>query len=222
MTVACRGVKDRLCASGNDQKRRGNKVGSCQHRNVSEAWNLKLNNIQNLLQLAACDSIGLKKIAVSLQKQSMLSCVASSTHGSRLDHSLDALNTTRRAILIMGIGRFLRNRPEFDSAEAEAVKQKVSADMEEVRSAGFDCVSFDMNPEDPSETLQRLRDQLRSQPWDGVLIGFGVRGAVELTPLFEAAVNLCVKETAHSTKLMFSAGPDKIFEAIRRNFPEES
>lgn len=103
------------------------------------------------------------------------------------------MSTPRRAILIMGLGRFLKNRPEFGSAEA--VKQKVLADMEKTRNAGFECVNCDMNPEDPSETLHRLRDQLRSQPWDGVLIGFGVRGNVELTPLFEAAINLCVEET---------------------------
>lgn len=64
--------------------------------------------------------------------------------------------------------------------------------------------------------VEEVENQLKDRKWFGFMIGFGVRGTPEFTPLFEAAVNAS-REVSPQTRLMFPTGPDKIYEAIVRN-----
>lgn len=54
--------------------------------------------------------------------------------------------------------------------------------------------------------------------WDGVLLGFGIRSDVPLTPAFEDLVNY-IKDTVPSARLMFSGMPDDQLPCVLRHFP---
>lgn len=54
--------------------------------------------------------------------------------------------------------------------------------------------------------------------WDGVLLGFGIRSDVPLTPAFEELVNY-IKDTVPSARLMFSGMPDDQLPCVLRHFP---
>lgn len=54
--------------------------------------------------------------------------------------------------------------------------------------------------------------------WDGVLVGFGIRSDLPLTPAFEEMVNY-IKDTVPSARLMFSGMPDDQLPCILRHFP---
>lgn len=54
--------------------------------------------------------------------------------------------------------------------------------------------------------------------WDGVLLGFGIRSDLPLTPAFEDLVNF-VRETVPSARLMFSGMPNDQLPCVLRHFP---
>lgn len=54
--------------------------------------------------------------------------------------------------------------------------------------------------------------------WDGVLLGFGIRSDLPLTPAFEELVNY-IKDTVPSARLMFSGMPDDQLPCVLRHFP---
>lgn len=56
-----------------------------------------------------------------------------------------------------------------------------------------------------NEIVSKLREGHSSKPWDGVILGFGLRGDDAFTPLFEELVNL-VKENYPMSKFLFT-GP---------------
>ena len=89
--------------------------------------------------------------------------------------------------------------------------------------------NFLCNPADPAE-WERFAETVRSGPagatgggggakWDGIGIGFGVRGAPEYTAFFNYAVNF-VKEQCPGTKLVFNGGLHDVAAAIVRAFPQ--
>ena len=59
---------------------------------------------------------------------------------------------------------------------------------------------------------------MREKSYDGVMIGFGVRGAPELTGFFNYALN-AVKYTLLTARLLFNSSPPPALNAVRRNFP---
>lgn len=138
-------------------------------------------------------------------------------------HSTETMVTARHTILTCGLGRFVGKHPGAAGAgnlTADEIHKAVEASHSEAASLGFDCESFDVDPENPADTVRELKERLATKKWDGVSIGFGIRGKAEYTKLFEDAVN-AVRETAPGAKMMFSVGPMRIVEAIKRTFPED-
>lgn len=86
-----------------------------------------------------------------------------------------------------------------------------------MKDAGYEYTQYVSTPEDDISTLIAL---LKRKKYDGVLIGFGVRGSAELTPWFEQLVNLII-EHSPGTKLMFNTPelPLSLVEAVQRSFP---
>lgn len=50
--------------------------------------------------------------------------------------------------------------------------------------------NIELDPSNPDDSLARLRGRLREKRWEGLLIGFAVRGSKEYTPMFDGVVNL--------------------------------
>ncbi|KAK9242319.1 hypothetical protein V1506DRAFT_547943 [Lipomyces tetrasporus] len=82
-------------------------------------------------------------------------------------------------------------------------------------------VGFTVDPTDVSGTLKTLQQTLQTRSWDGVIVGWRMRGHVEFTVLFEKMVAMIVKLAIlqPELKIMFCAGPDDLVETTIRNFP---
>ena len=85
----------------------------------------------------------------------------------------------------------------------------------------FNNVGFDVDPDHVSETMNQLRAELKDNDWDGIVLGWCIRGHVEFTDLFEKIMNLVAGElrSKQDTKLIFVTGPDNLVEATQRTFP---
>ena len=131
------------------------------------------------------------------------------------------MTTERRTILTVGLGRYLAADPSSQIlfGDVEKVKQMVATAHESVRQAGFDSESIDLNPHEHDESLKRLAERLRDGNYDAVLVGFGIRGNKDMTPLFEGIVQTW-HEVAPRTKVMFGNTPMDVVATLQRNFPE--
>lgn len=85
--------------------------------------------------------------------------------------------------------------------------------------ARFNNIGFDADLSNVDKLLSDLRDRLRARKFDGLLVGWCLRGYTERTEVFEKVVEVCVEE-GRGAKLMFSTGPENLAETVLRNFPE--
>ncbi|KAK5129931.1 hypothetical protein LTR08_002691 [Meristemomyces frigidus] len=126
-----------------------------------------------------------------------------------------------RYILSAGFGRYATHDPNalarFGPDAGHKVKELLARSISQARAAGFEVLPTDINPEDPADSLKRFVEALQSREWSGVNVGFGVRGHKENTVLFERMLGE-VRRLAPGARVVFSNGPDELFEAIRRNF----
>lgn len=129
----------------------------------------------------------------------------------------DNNSSAPKSILVLSISQYLAGNPIAKSIEADWAKEKAH----KVKHL-FNNVGFDVDPIDVEGTLEAVRHQLEGRTWDGICIGWCIRGHVEFTVLFEKLVALCfeVVKSAPQTRIMFSTGPDNLVETALRNFPE--
>lgn len=73
-------------------------------------------------------------------------------------------------------------------------------------------------------TLKELKSSLREKAWDGVIVGWCLRGNPERTALFEQVISVCVEAMREKPgmKLMFCEGPDYIAEAVLGSFGNDT
>lgn len=130
--------------------------------------------------------------------------------------SLSNGSSARKSILVVNLGQYLTGVPAEKAIKADWEKEKAH----NITSL-FDNKGFDLDPKDVTSTLRALKKILEERPWDGVLLGWCVRGHVEFTLLFEELITLCceVQKSALQMKIMFSTGPDNLVETVARNFP---
>ena len=122
------------------------------------------------------------------------------------------------SILVVSVSKYLNGNPIAKGITADWSKAKAHS-----VASSFENVGFDLNPNDVAATLRDLRNILEERLWDGVILGWCVRGHVEFTVLFEKLIELCfdVKLRTPRMKIMFSTGPDNLVETALRNFPVE-
>lgn len=101
-----------------------------------------------------------------------------------------------------------------------------AADEQKARLAKWN-IAMDGYMIDPTksnnEHFSAVGDHLKSKNYDGVLIGYGIRGEEKFTDLFTGLVNLIVEKGKGSDgkppKLMFALGPDVMVEAVQGVWP---
>jgi len=94
----------------------------------------------------------------------------------------------------------------------EMVRAFIDAQLDRIRAAGHEVVSCLV---DTGETaVDVTRSQLRSGPFDVVLVGAGLREEAHLL-LFETLLNL-VHEFAPGAKVCFNSSPADSLEAVQR------
>lgn len=123
----------------------------------------------------------------------------------------------KRNTLSMGISKYLHNEPISELIEHNW------ANIDDATRSQFNNCGFDLDPTDIPKTVDGLRKELRSQRWDGVLVGWCTRGYLERTELFNEVVAACVDEARvqKDMKLIFNTGPQDLAEPILRSFPQE-
>ncbi|KAG8847296.1 hypothetical protein FRB96_001630 [Tulasnella sp. 330] len=105
---------------------------------------------------------------------------------------------------------------EFSSIwTPQVVRMGLDKTAADCKGAGYDYVELLITPE---EDFNRLIKELKGRQWDGVLIGFGVRGNPRVTEFFEKVVN-AVAEHAPGAKFIFNHSPDSSLEGARRQLP---
>lgn len=125
----------------------------------------------------------------------------------------------RKSILVLSLSKHLTTHPISDVVAKDWARPKAAH-----AKAHFDNVGFDLDPVDVAGTLKKLKAELGSREWDGVVVGWCTRGHVEFTELFESVVAVCVEEKCArlpGLKLMFNTGPENLVEPVVRNFPVE-
>ena len=131
---------------------------------------------------------------------------------------------TTKSILTAALTRHLTSHP------VSSVIEKDWSQVPQHVSANFDNVGFDLeaDPAKQAANLNELANLLKSRHWDGVTLGWCVRGHVEFTELFEKVVGVVVDVSVkgeegkdNKTKLMFCEGPGDLARTTLRNFPVE-
>ncbi|KAG6358019.1 hypothetical protein INS49_013903 [Diaporthe citri] len=123
--------------------------------------------------------------------------------------------TPRRKIL--GIGILKESSSQNPSYSPERVNQEVDKELARLREAGFEFTLYFADSKDTGAALPAVKELLRGSAWDGVSIGFGLRGAIEYTALFEDIVNAVVSEAEGPVpKLMFTSSTTDIYDAAIR------
>ena len=107
------------------------------------------------------------------------------------------------------------------SAPPPEMRAKIKAQLEalpdQMHALGVDFDFFDVSPED-TDGLTKLRNALKGKPYDGVVIGNGVRSNMEMTGWMEQIINV-IHEAAPQAKLLFNTTPQTSIDAVRRWFP---
>lgn len=82
----------------------------------------------------------------------------------------------------------------------------------------FENVAFDFDGGNVPVAMKELKEIMLHQQWDGILIGWCIRGKPENTAIFEDLIALC-RMLRPETKVIFCTGPDNLVEATLRGFP---
>lgn len=120
----------------------------------------------------------------------------------------------RKQILLLRLPSSATSATKTLNASAATLQAQVAASIAQANSAGFDIVGFEL---DESSLGGLLAEKLRSQHWDGFLFGYAIRGNRELTPVFEAAVNV-LGQVKPGVRVLFGNAPDDLMVTLGRNF----
>lgn len=123
-----------------------------------------------------------------------------------------AASTKAPKVLVLG----LKEGGQYDAATIQRV---AGEQMAQIKEAGIDVHALIIDLKDLHDALwdqiyAKLGEQ---QQWDGVVIGFGIRGNPSLTVLFEKIVNTCVQEF-NISRFGFNSKPGDTAEAVIRGF----
>ncbi|TVY88095.1 hypothetical protein LAWI1_G007537 [Lachnellula willkommii] len=126
--------------------------------------------------------------------------------------------SSRKSILVISISQHLTGSPVENAIKADWAKEKAHGIAD-----SFDNIGFNLDPKDVPATLKALKHELERRSWDGIILGWCIRGHVEFTLLFEEVHSVCCEavKVAPRTKIMFTTGPDNLVETVVRNFPVE-
>ncbi|POS69687.1 hypothetical protein DHEL01_v211918 [Diaporthe helianthi] len=118
---------------------------------------------------------------------------------------------------ILGIGILKESSSEDPAYSPEKVKREVDRELEKLQEAGFEFTLYFADSKNTGAALPSIKELLRGSTWDGVSIGFGIRGAIEYTNLFEDIINTIVLEVQGPVpKFMFTSSTTDIYDAAIR------
>jgi hypothetical protein len=117
-------------------------------------------------------------------------------------------------VSILHVGLHL-DHPSIPAEDRPKLTKRLSDLRQRMRDAGYD---YNISHASPESGLEDFRNQLRTQPCDGVLIGGGVVGNPLLSYFVEQIID-AVHEIAPKAKIMFYSHSVDVRETIERWFP---
>ena len=129
--------------------------------------------------------------------------------------------TTRKTILVLGMRKAPEGAP--DNVRREGMNQaelraNLTAQLDKAKDKGYELELKQFGEEDIGTTALRwTKEKLSSQHWDGVILGYGIRGTPDLTVFFEGAVN-AAREITPKTRMGFNTKPQDLHETAIRMF----
>jgi hypothetical protein len=106
------------------------------------------------------------------------------------------------------------------SPATSAMQAAVGAAMKRANDEGYKAEMYAVDLGD-AHRMDSFRAFLKGRTWNGVMLGWGIRGMPENTELFEELVNAVVAEVKPAPKFIFSLKPDGLIDAIQRVFGKE-
>ncbi|GIZ48993.1 hypothetical protein CKM354_001203400 [Cercospora kikuchii] len=127
------------------------------------------------------------------------------------------MSDARKNVLVAGMGHFVSAdwEQQGKNGQQNTNRQTVVDEMERAKAEGYNCSLVDVNPEDPEDTLRRIKEVLQKRHCDIFMIGFAVRGNPKFTSMFEQLVNTSV-ELSPKTKFGFFPKPDEVYSTLVR------
>lgn len=118
---------------------------------------------------------------------------------------------------ILGIGILKESSSQDPAYSPERVKQEVNLELERLRAGVFEFTLCFADSKNTDAALPAIRELLKGSTLDGVSVGFGLRGAIEYTALFEDIVNAVVAETQGPVPMfMFTSSTTNVDDAAIR------
>lgn len=106
--------------------------------------------------------------------------------------------------------------------ENNAAPNLIMSDIKKLRDEGHEVTVQLIDTSAPfGESNEKFKNAVAGKKFDGVSIGFGIRGVIPLTPLFEDLVNTVFQEIKPPPKMIFTETVDSLYVAVRRAFPKE-
>ena len=120
---------------------------------------------------------------------------------------------TKRTVLAIGIEPSFADFDALPGLTPELVRNYIEAQIERLRALGFDAASCLTDLGDTAEAV--VAKALRSNRFDCVVIGAGLREPPERLPLFEMVINLD-HALAPEARICFNTTPADTVEAVLR------
>ena len=119
----------------------------------------------------------------------------------------------KKSVLAIGIDPAVIDFSKFPGFTAQQFRQFFDAQIDRMRSRGFDASSCLIDLGETAEATTATA--LKSKRWDCVVIGAGLRQPPEQLLLFERIVNL-VHALAPTASICFNTRPNDTAEAVER------
>lgn len=99
--------------------------------------------------------------------------------------------------------------------DPEPVARAIRTGLEELAGEGYDAETCLLGLDGSDDVATRVAAALRSQAWDCVVVGGGIRKEESLLELFETIINL-IGTAAPGSQIAFNSAPGKLVEAVER------
>ena len=96
-------------------------------------------------------------------------------------------------------------------------RQMIQDTVAGARESGLELEIMQVKAAAFSSGLKDIKERLQTKPFDGVVIGNGIRAEAEYTVFFEDLVNAC-RENKPEVRMGFNTSPGDILECCLRNF----
>jgi hypothetical protein len=120
---------------------------------------------------------------------------------------------TKKSVLAIGLDPAFVDFSAFPNLTPELVRHYIDAQIEQLRTAGFDTASCLTDLGDTAEGV--VAKALESRSFDCVVIGAGLREPKPRLLLFEKILNL-IHALAPDAKICFNTNPSDTLEAVHR------